>query len=159
MRWRFADKILSFEAWRSILTIKAGSLEEYSLLERWGEQGRAPAILMLESCIQSARWLAEASSEFSVSLEPLGITGWQAMEGLATGERLYSLLRVEERSEDRITLVARQRRIPPGVAFGFAEAASGWEEASPMRLTARLTPLADRYAPADRACLWQELRA
>ena len=181
MRWRFTDKVLAFTPWRSILSLKAGSLEEYGLLERWGEPGQAPAILLLESCLQAARWLVEASSDFSLSLEPLEIRHWPAGQGLKPGECLCWFVQTEERNSGYIRFIARQRRLAPGERLDPAWSApvpdnedhSRREQNAPWPLswtaplpdapeftfTAAFTPLAALYPPADRACLWREICA
>ena len=64
MRWRFTDRVERFEPWRAIETRKAVSLEEYSLLERFGREGAFPESLVLECCVEAARWLVAASSGF-----------------------------------------------------------------------------------------------
>ncbi len=154
MRWRFTDKVLSFTPWQAIVTLKAGSLEEYSLLLRWGRPAEAPPILALEACIQSARWLVEASSAFSQSIEPLEIAHWRAMEGLRPGERLRISLQVEERSAERICFKVWQKRLFPGQATDKPDAAE-----PDLLFSANLVPLAERFLPQDRACLWRELTA
>lgn len=158
MRWRFTDKVLAFAPWQTIVTLKAGSLEEYSLLERWGRPGEAPAILTLEAGIQSARWLVEASSSFRQTIEPLEISSWRVTAGLRPGERWRVCLRVDERSSERISFNARQERLLPGApllpADDFSEAA-----APDLFFSAALMPLAERCLPLDRECLWRELTA
>lgn len=158
MRWRFTDKILSFTPWQGIVTIKAGSLEEYGLLERWGRPAEAPAILCLEALVQSGRWLVEASSAFSLTIEPLEITYWRAMQGLRPGERLRVSLRVEERQTAHIRFAAWQERLAPGLTM---PPESGPPDAAKpdLAFSARLVPLAERYIPPDRECLWRELTA
>ena len=157
MRWRFTDKALFFEPWASIVTVKAGSLEEYSLLERWGETGKAPASLLLESCVQAARWLVEASSAFTLSCDLREIDAWQCLDGLRPGERYCVFLRVTERSGDHVALAARQMRVLPGGALPGPEfrQSEGREDG---RFSVSLAPLAERYLPGDRESLWRELR-
>ena len=158
MRWQFTDKALFFAPWNALLMLKAGSLEEYGLLERWGEPGRAPAILLLESSFQSARWLVEASSSFVLSCEPLEIEHWNAPPGLRPGERFCVFLRGTERREAHIVFSLHQRRLmpgdaPPGLDF--------WQNSGEPdgRIGCSLVPLNERDRPADRACLWREVYA
>ena len=156
MRWRFVDKAVFFTPWEAIAIIKAGSLEEYSLLERWGESGLAPASLLLESCVQAARWLVEASSSFSLTCELREVVFWHGMEGLRPGERYWAFLQVVERDGESLTLALRQKRLLPGEGalapdFGCNSEADGMFSVS-------LTHLAARYLPCDRECLWQEIR-
>jgi len=169
MRWRFTDKVLSFTPWQAVVTLKAGSLEEYSLLERWGRPGEAPVVLALEACIQSARWLVEASSAFSQSIEPLEIAHWRVMEGLRPGERLRISLRVEERSAEHICFKVWQERLLPGQTEVCASVSSGAsmspacdlpDAAEPdLLFSAALVPLEERFLPRDREYLWRELSA
>lgn len=156
MRWRFVDKALHFVPWEAILTLKAGSLEEYSLLERWGEPGRAPGLLALETCIQSARWLVEASSGFALTCDPVEIALWRAVPGLRPGERFCAFLRIDARDDKHVHFALGQKTVPPGEA---PPGVDFWREARQTagRLSCRLTPLERRCLPADRACLWEEI--
>ncbi|MDR3213472.1 MAG: hypothetical protein LBT71_06090 [Azoarcus sp.] len=157
MRWRFPDKALFFSPWESILTLKAGSLEEYSLLDRWGEQGCVPSALLLESCIQSARWLVEASSSFVLSCEPVDIAHWQAPPGLRPGERFCALLRVTARDAEYIHLVLRQKILAPNEPLPALQAWQDTDKGDDGGVTCAFVPLQTRHLPADRACLWREL--
>ena len=67
MRWRFADRIDAFEPWKMIRGRKGISLEESSLLERFGRPGVMPESLVLEVCVHFARWLVAASSDWQES--------------------------------------------------------------------------------------------
>ena len=157
MRWRFTDKAVSFAPWESIAIVKAGSLEEYGLLERFGESGLSPASLVLESCVQAARWLVEASSSFAVSADLLEVDFWRVMPGLTPGERLYASLRVEARHAGSVRFAAYQHRAAPGEAF-FAEVLTPDGAREPDGVfSMAFSPLAERYLPGDRACLWGEL--
>jgi hypothetical protein len=157
MRWLFTDKALYFEPWKCIMAVKAGSLEEYGLLERWGEPGQAPASLLLESCVQTARWLVEASSSFTQSCDVTAIDYWRSMEGLHPGERYCVLLRVLERHENRLALTANGLRVMPGAALPGAAFRNEPGEADGT-FSVSFTPLAARCLPADRECLWREIR-
>jgi hypothetical protein len=157
LRWRFTDKVLFFSPWETILTLKAGSLEEYSLLDRWGEPGRAPPVLLLESCIQSARWLVEASSAFTLSCDPIDIACWRVPSGLQPGERYCIWLRVAERESGCIRFALRQKILAPGESPPAPEA---WKDAEEDGLlVCAFAPLHIRCPPASRACLWQEISA
>ncbi|MDR2208961.1 MAG: hypothetical protein LBE22_08335 [Azoarcus sp.] len=156
MRWRLVDKAISFTPWEAIAIIKAGSLEEYSLLERWGERGLAPASLLLESCVQAARWLVETSSSFSLTCDLQEVGFWHAMEGLRPGERYWVFLRVVERGNESLTLSLRQKRLLPGQ--GVPEPDFRCDGEADGMFSVSLTHLAARYLPRDRECLWQEIR-
>jgi len=159
MRWRFTDKVLAFAPWQAIVTLKAGSLEEYSLLERWGQPGEAPAILTLEACIQSARWLVEASSAFSQTIEPLEISRWLVMAGLRPGERLRVSLRVTSHSAEHIGFNAWQDRLLAGQTDIGPDASPHTATEPDLHFSAVLAPLAGYCLPIDRACSWRELTA
>ena len=163
MRWRFTDKALLFAPWEYIATVKAGSLEEYSLLERWGETGKAPGSLLLESAVQAARWLVEASSSFTHSCVLREINHWRATDGLRPGERFCVFLRVTERSGEHLSLALRQKRVMPGerlpeTAFREQPDDTGRADDADGLFSVSLTPLKDWYLPGDRETLWRELR-
>lgn len=111
MRWRFVDKILSFQPWIFIVALKLGTLEEYYLLERWGEKTKGPVILILESALQAALWLVEASSDFTLSFWPSQISRFEAPLGLAPGEGLVWLIETSEKSERSIGFRAKVLRL------------------------------------------------
>ncbi len=157
MRWRFTDRALFFEPWEGIMTVKAGSLEEYSLLERWGEPGQAPPALLLESCVHAAHWLVEASSSFTLSCDLLAIDYWRSMEGLRPGERYCVLLLAVERRESQMTLAAHHWRVKPGGELPDAGIRPDRTEAAGL-FSVAFAPLEERHIPEDRACLWRELR-
>jgi hypothetical protein len=108
---------------------------------------------MLEAAIQAARWLAEASSDFTLSLDVCEITAWQAGPGLRPGERLLSSVQVTERVDKRITLAVRQTRIAPGAVADKDEDA----KAPVFHLVSEILPLAPLYLPLDRQTLWREI--
>lgn len=158
MRWRFTDSICSFSPWESILTLKAGTLEEYSLLERWGEPGIAPSAFLLESAVQAARWLVEASSGFTRSADPAELHQWPVERGLLPGERCCSLAVVHEKTASSICVALAQKRIGAGEKIPAAA------DLRPLLsqgsfITMNMLPLTDRYLPQERASLWQEIGA
>jgi len=65
MKWRLVDRVVAFAPWERISAAKALSFEETTLLERWGREGDVPPALLLESCVEAARWLVAASSGFT----------------------------------------------------------------------------------------------
>lgn len=64
MRWRFIDRVESFEPWKVVRCTKTVSLEEYSLLKPFGLKGTFPSSLAIECCVSAARWLTAASTGF-----------------------------------------------------------------------------------------------
>jgi hypothetical protein len=65
MKWRLVDRVVAFAPWEQISAAKALSFEETTLLERWGREGDVPPALLLESCVEAARWLVAVSSGFT----------------------------------------------------------------------------------------------
>ena len=64
MKFRFVDKILSWTPHQRITGLKAVSFEEYCLKEPFGEEGRLPETLLLESLLQLGNWLVLLSTDF-----------------------------------------------------------------------------------------------
>jgi hypothetical protein len=156
VRWRFTDKVLHFAAWESLLTLKAGSLEEYCLPECLGLPKGVPAVLLMESCLQSARWLVEASSGFSLSCELLDIERWQVAPGLEPGERYCAFVRVRTRDNTTIDLALRQKIVRAGEALPDE---AYWRDDSQddAWFVCTFVPLDERCPPDDRASLWGEM--
>ena len=65
MRWRFVDRVTSLEPWQGITGLKAVSLEEYLLPAPLGREGAFPETLIVECCVELARWLVVVSSAFA----------------------------------------------------------------------------------------------
>jgi len=65
MKFRMVDRIVSWEARRSIAGVKTVSFEEYGLKQRLGDDPHLPEMLVLESCFQLANWLIVLSSDFA----------------------------------------------------------------------------------------------
>jgi 3-hydroxyacyl-[acyl-carrier-protein] dehydratase len=64
MKFRLVDRILSWTPHQRIRGIKAVSFEEYSLKEAFGDEGRLPETLLLESILQLGNWLILLSTDF-----------------------------------------------------------------------------------------------
>jgi 3-hydroxymyristoyl/3-hydroxydecanoyl-(acyl carrier protein) dehydratase len=67
MRWDFVDRIESYQEWKTLTARKAVSFEEFHLLENQGRQGEFPESLLLETCVETLRWLIIRSSGFQWS--------------------------------------------------------------------------------------------
>lgn len=65
MKFRMVDRILAWQPRRSIRGTKTVSFEEYQLKAPFGDQGRLPEMLVLESFFQLANWLIVLSSDFT----------------------------------------------------------------------------------------------
>lgn len=156
MRWRFVDRVLAWSGWQSIVTLKAGSLEEYSLLERWGCPGEVPAILMLESAVQSAAWLVAKSSGFNRTLELQEVSNWQGIT-LVPGERLYTRVEMYAEAQEAIRLRFAQQSIKTQAAVLPFEPLCALPSQQVGLMRARMVPLADREAVHSKEALWNEL--
>lgn len=100
MRWRFADRIDAFEPWALIRGRKGISLEEYSLLERFGRRGVFPESLVLETCVHFARWLAAASSGWRHSCLLAGIEDFVYESEARMGDNLEIEIRMVEPQDE-----------------------------------------------------------
>ncbi|MCX6878359.1 MAG: hypothetical protein NTW21_31790 [Verrucomicrobia bacterium] len=64
MKFRFVDRITSWESHARITGLKAVSFEEYSLKNAFGDEARLPEMLLLESLLQLGNWLILLSTDF-----------------------------------------------------------------------------------------------
>ncbi|MCY3024405.1 MAG: hypothetical protein NTW87_35980 [Planctomycetota bacterium] len=143
MKWRLIDRVDSFEPWRSIAGRKTISFEEYSLLKVFGRKGSFPESLVLESCVELARWLAAASSGFS---QTAALAEVETFRFTAEADR-SEVLRISAR------VVARERnllRLECAVATSAGEVAAG-------RFTVELLPLGEHFDTEWVTGLWREL--
>ena len=143
MRWRFADRIDEFHPWAFIRGRKGISLEEYSLLERFGRSGVLPETLVLESCVHFARWLVSASSEWNASCLLKDIMDFTYESEARMGNNLRIDVSVKERAGDCVWMQC-------AVSTGERSIARG-------RLVLDLVPLANLQDPESLKILWQEL--
>lgn len=137
MRWQLVDRLLNFSAWGHLVALKLGTFEEQNLMARFGGPPRVPALLVLESAFQAARWLAEGSSDFELTFSPGEARPFEADRlggfgpgngpdggplrpdlGLAPSEGVVWLLRVERRQKDRVDILAFSRLLAPGDSPG-----------------------------------------
>ena len=139
MRWRFVDRIDEFEPWARISGRKSVSLEEHSLLARLGREGVLPESLMVESCVQLARWLVAKSSGFEQTCLLAGIDNFTVEREVGMGESLLMTLVVRDRSEDNFR-----------VDCEVGDAAQG-------ELLLTLIPLAETCDPENTATMWHEI--
>lgn len=143
MRWRFADRIDQFEPWVLIQGRKGISLEEYSLLERFGRRGVLAESLVLESCVHFARWLVERSSGFAQSCLVDSIDDFAFVSPASMGDNLGIGIVLETRWDDRVVVRCRadagERRVAQG------------------NLELRLVPLPEVADAQSQSILWQKL--
>jgi 3-hydroxyacyl-[acyl-carrier-protein] dehydratase len=100
MKFRLVDKITSWDRWRTITGIKAGSFEEYSLKEAFGDKPRLPEVLVLESFLQLGNWLIVLSSDFQQMGMVVRISQIRFLDHLLPGQRLELEVRLTRRHED-----------------------------------------------------------
>jgi hypothetical protein len=145
MRWRCLDRVESFAAWKFIRGRKAVSFEEGSLLRNFDRVDEFPASLLIESCVELARWLAATSSGFSQIALLEQINDFRLTETPETGDLLTLAIEVVRRDEHagRVEVLCR-------VECGREPVADG-------HLTLALEPLGEHCDPTSEAALWSEL--
>ncbi len=143
MRWRFVDKIDAFEPWVSIRGRKSISLEEYSLLEPWGRKGELPEILVLESCVQLARWLVMKSSDFQIACSVSEVEQFSFEERVGPGEAMEILIATRGRGDAMVE--AECEVMKGGQRIG----------AGKIRLSFLLC--SELFDPQELNALWREL--
>ena len=154
MRWRFVDRVIAFREWEAAESLKAVSLEEYSLLAPHGRHGDFPESLVLECCVESVRWLVAASSDFRLTSALLEISEFRFERKTGIGDKLRIEANVtarsgnELRADCRVTLAAtspqpNQRRTEAGIASG--------------RLVFETLPLEEGFSRGDLLALWDEI--
>jgi 3-hydroxymyristoyl/3-hydroxydecanoyl-(acyl carrier protein) dehydratase len=145
MRWRFVDKITAMDPWRRITGIKAIGLEEYCLLEPLGREYVLPESLVIECCVELARWLVTASSSFSLIALLSEIDGFAFARPAEGGEVLEIHANLLGRSVAGVSVecsvMARGRAVAAG------------------RLTLDSLPLLDGPEREELAGRWRELHA
>lgn len=140
MKFRLIDKITGFKKYEWIETVKAISLEEYSLLEPWGRKGAFPETLILQIAVESAALFAAASSEFRWIGLLDTVEEVRFLSETAPGDVLHTRVRAEN----------------SGRRFGFVISAS---EKTIARggFVSRPVPLADFYSENDFRIIWEAL--
>jgi len=143
MRWRFVDQVTSFEPWRAIAGRKAVSLEEYYLLQPLGREGAAPESLVLESCVELARWLVAASSGFCDIADLVAVEQFALGEEATTGTVLHIAERAARRTARRLFVDCRVTAEDKMLAFG--------------RLGLSVVPADRAFYSRELQELWQEI--
>jgi 3-hydroxymyristoyl/3-hydroxydecanoyl-(acyl carrier protein) dehydratase len=113
MRWRFVDKITAVHPWQKITGIKSIGLEEYYLLEPLGREYVLPESLVIECCVELARWLVTVSSSFSLTALLRGVDGFHFAGPAEGGEVLEICANLVNRDGSGVTVdcsVAAQGR-------------------------------------------------
>jgi len=143
MRWRFVDTIDAFDPWRSIAGRKAVSFEEICLREPLGDEGTLPAALAIESCVQLARLLVAASTQFEQTAVLTGIDRFRILREAGMGEILRIHINVNEKGEPAVSVACR-------VQCGEQVIADG-------SFTLSLAPMVAGFDPEWTAGMWKEM--
>ena len=154
MRWRFVDRVLDFEPWATLRSLKAVSFEEYNLLERHGRAGAFPECLVMEACVESVRWLVAASSGFESAVVLVEVSGFRLAREAGMGDRLEIEVKVLERAENRLLVECR---------VGVAAKRNAQTLLSPDMTVAQgvlvleTVPLSESFEREDMLVLWDEI--
>ncbi|MBI5534886.1 MAG: hypothetical protein HY898_19320 [Deltaproteobacteria bacterium] len=143
MKWRFVDRVKRLEPWVRIEGLKCISLEEYSLLKRFGRKGTMPATLVMETCVDLARWLVMRSSDWS--------------QGVVLSEVAEMRFDREVGMSDVLLTTVEARRESESVIEAVCEARVEGERVMQGRFTVELVPLAELLDPEDVKALWKEI--
>jgi 3-hydroxymyristoyl/3-hydroxydecanoyl-(acyl carrier protein) dehydratase len=119
------DRITRFEPWAAIEGRKAVSFEEYSLLKPFGRNGSFPESLLLECCVESARWLVTASSGFTQTSILSEVREFRIEREVGMGDSLEIVAHVQQRGEDDLRVECRVACSRGNVAYGDVIVALG----------------------------------
>lgn len=109
MKFRFVDRITSWQPHERITGLKAVSFEEYSLKEPFGDEPRLPEMLLLESLLQLGNWLILLSSDFTRMGMVIRLNEVRFHDALRPGGVVRMELVVVRRHEDGIELAGEGR--------------------------------------------------
>jgi 3-hydroxymyristoyl/3-hydroxydecanoyl-(acyl carrier protein) dehydratase len=145
MRWHFVDKIVSFKSWNEIAGLKAVSLEEYNLLERFGRKGEFPASLVLESCVELLRWLVSKSSDFTQTCALSGLEKFAFYQTVGAGDLLSISAAVIQRDEN--------------VLYAECRVTCGEEKIAEGNLSLTILPFSEFFDRETAESVWKEIYA
>lgn len=143
MRWRFVDKILGFEEWKSIRCRKAISLEEYYLLEPLGRKGVLPENLVLECCVEAVRWLVAGSTQFINTSMLAEVESFRFNNQAKAGNVLEIGINISEYTDQYVSAECSVKTEGGSIASG--------------RLVCDLAALNDIFDPDYVKSLWREI--
>jgi 3-hydroxymyristoyl/3-hydroxydecanoyl-(acyl carrier protein) dehydratase len=143
MKWRFVDRVTLFEPWVRIEGLKCISLEEYSLLKRFGRKGTMPATLVMESCVDLARWLAMGSSRWTQGAVLSDVAEMRFEREVGMSDVLRGTVKASCASEHVLEAACEARVEGDLVMQG--------------RFTVELVALAQLLDPDDVEALWKEI--
>jgi hypothetical protein len=144
VRWRFVDHVDGFQRWTAISGRKCVSLEEYCLADKAGRDVALPESLVLESCVELGRWLAAASSEFTLTAALCEVRRFAWARPAGMGEVLRMDLCAERIGEEHLCIACSVHCGPERVAEGT--------------VTVALMPLEEGFDAAVMRARWEELR-
>lgn len=154
MRWRFVDRILDFEPWATLRSLKAVSFEEYNLLERHGRAGAFPECLVLESCVESVRWLVAASSGFESAAMLVEVSEFRFMREAGMGDRIEIEVKVLERAGNELRV---ECRAAAAAKRGAQSLPSLDRTVAQGALVLETVPLSESFEREDMLVLWNEI--
>lgn len=145
MKWRFIDRIDSWQPWQRLAGRKVVSLEEYCLGEPLGRRGVFPETLLLETAVEGCRWLVLASSEFVQSCSLAEVREFSVLQPVGMGAVLELTVALAPPPEaGYVTAVCE-----------LGTAAAGLVARGTLRL--QLAAAAAHLATEDMRTLWQNL--
>ena len=156
MHWRFVDRILEFDPWEALRSRKTVSFEEYTLLERHGRAGAFPECLVVESCVESVRWLVAASSGFE-SVSALAEVGdFSFRREIGMGDALEIAVIVHEHDGNRIQV---ECRVCLAAKRNVTESIVPETVVAQGTLVLEMVPLLESFEREDIIILWDEIHA
>ena len=144
MKFRMVDRILAWDARRSIAGVKALSFEEYSLRSAWGDPAALPESLLMECLFQLGNWLIVLSSDFTRMGLLVRVEEVCFHEALRPGQSLRMDVEVTSYRGD-------------GIAFNGVATAAGREIAAGRGCLATPVALDAFQNPADLKVLFSEI--
>jgi 3-hydroxyacyl-[acyl-carrier-protein] dehydratase len=109
MKFRFVDRITSWQPHERITGLKAVSFEEYSLKEAFGDEPRLPEMLLLESLLQLGNWLILLSSDFTRMGTVIRLNEIQFHDAVRPGGVVRMEVAVVRQHEDGIEMAGEGR--------------------------------------------------
>ncbi len=143
MRWRLVDRVDSIDPWKEIAGRKAVSLEEYSLLERFGAEGEIPATMLIGAFAELGRWLFMASSGFEGSALMDGIEGFAIERAPGRGETAMLTARVAGKTTGGLRLECTGECGGAKIAHGV--------------ISMSAAPLGEMQDAEDARIIWREI--
>ncbi len=109
MKFRLVDRILSWTPHQRITGLKAVSFEEYCLKEPFGDEGRLPETLLLESLLQLGNWLILLSTDFKQMAMVVKLSRVNFDNALSLGQQVHMEVRLRQGREEGFMLSGEGR--------------------------------------------------